>query len=126
MGFVVDAGLTLLLIRAGAQPLFARPPAVLVAMLCTWLANRRFTFAIRARRNMIELSRYLAVAGLALALNLGIYSLLIVFDVAVWLSIVTATALQTCVTFLGYKNFAFQQSSSLPGGRSRDEQTVDK
>jgi putative flippase GtrA len=48
LGFVVDAGVSTALVKAGgASPLLARIPAFVLASLATYVGNRRFTFAER-------------------------------------------------------------------------------
>ncbi len=57
LGFLIDAGLTLGLIHLGLSPLLARPPAILAAMVFTWLANRQHTFQVEKERSWSEALR---------------------------------------------------------------------
>ncbi len=111
LGFVVDAGITMGLIRLGISPLVARPPAILAAMVFTWLANRQVTFAVRHRKTLGEVIRYSGVAIVAALLNYVIYSGLISLTVTPFVAIVIATALVAVFSFFGYKRFAFGLSA---------------
>lgn len=107
LGFGVDAGLTLLLIHAGLQPWQARVPAILAAMACTWLANRRFTYQASESRPLVEAGRYAAVASVMACGNYLVFLGLVVIGTPPFLSVVVATACQTVVSFWAYKRFVF-------------------
>lgn len=108
LGFLVDSGLTHALILAGLSPLAARLPAMLVAMLVTWLANRRFTFETGQQRSTAELLRYALVAGAAFLLNYSLYSFAVVQGLTPLLAIVLASAAQVGFSFFGYRRFVFR------------------
>ncbi len=112
LGFLVDAGLTHLLIFLGLTPLWARPPAILVAMLFTWAANRRYTFRSHGERPARELSAYALVALAAFGLNWGIYAAAILAGLAPLPAIVLSTLCQTGFSFLGYKKLVFRPKSA--------------
>jgi putative flippase GtrA len=114
LGFVVDAGLTHLLIYLGLPALWARPPAILAAMLFTWAANRSYTFRSQGGRPVRELSAYALVALVAFALNWGIYAAAIVAGLSTLPAIVLATLCQTGFSFLGYKKLVFRSGSAKP------------
>ena len=107
-GFVIDAGLTLALITAGVPPLLARPPAILAAMVFTWLANRTLTFRVSRERTMEEALRYSAVAVFVALVNYLIYSVLALHGLAPFIAIAIATALAMFLSYFGYKHFAFR------------------
>jgi putative flippase GtrA len=107
LGFLVDAGVTYLLIFLGVHPLTARPPGTALAILTTWLANRRFTFRVARQRNWGELLRYIAVALATAAFNVGAYSVFVLWGLLPLLAIVVASALQMGLSFAGYRYFAF-------------------
>lgn len=69
-----DSGLRLGLIKLGLSPLLARPPAILAAMISTWLANKRQTFNVSKARSIPEVARYSIGALLTALLNDFIYS----------------------------------------------------
>ena len=107
-GFLIDSGTTQLLIGLGASPYVARPPAIAVAMLFTWMANRQYTFSLESRPGTGELARYVLVAVTMALLNYGLYSLLVGMGVLPFLAIVAATAAQTVISFFAYQRFAFR------------------
>ena len=79
LGFLVDAGLTQLLVRGfDVEPLGARFPAIALAVLTTWTFNRYVSFHARRSRNRVaELGRYLLGNAFGLAVNYGAYALVI-------------------------------------------------
>ncbi len=106
-GFVVDAGLTLLLIRAGLQPWQARVPSILAAMAWTWLANRRFTYRSSDAKSWGEAARYATVALIMACGNYGLFIALVALGMPALASLIVATACQTVVSFWAYKRFVF-------------------
>lgn len=113
LGFMVDFGLTQSLIWAGIHPVFSRPPAVIVAMLFTWVAHRRFTFRVPGKRSFSEAVRFVTVAGLAFCVNVGLYTWLVVSDWAPGWSIVASTLAQIVFSFAGYRFFAFSDKRRI-------------
>jgi len=107
IGFLIDSGLTLGLIALGLSPLLARPPAILVAMAFTWLANRHVTFAVGNKKSVSEIARYSVVALLAAMANYLIYLTLIALALPPLPSIVIATIIVAIFSYFGYKVFAF-------------------
>jgi putative flippase GtrA len=74
VGFLVDAGLTLLLTAvAGMPPWLARIPAFLVAATVTWLLHQRFTFGKRQPAGSWLL--YVLLTTFGALVNLSIYLL---------------------------------------------------
>jgi putative flippase GtrA len=108
-GFLVDAGLTMLLIKLGVDPLLARAPAIGAAILFTWLANRSYTFQVRVQRSVPEAIRYSGVALSAAAINYTLYFLFILAGLHPLAAITVATALQTGFSFFAYRHFAFRE-----------------
>lgn len=114
VGFVIDAGLTLLLIGAGVSPFLARVPAIAIAMTFTWLANRRLTFKVKAARTPAEAVRYAGVAISVGVLNYLIYSALTLAGVHALAAIVVATGIAMFASYFGYRYFAFGGSTGSP------------
>ena len=109
-GFVIDAGLTYLLVSLNVAPWLARIPAVLFAMLYTWQANRYFTYEVKAARSAAEALRYALVAA---AMALGNYvAYLFLIDRGMWpvAAVTVATAFQTVASFYAYRYFVFGKS----------------
>lgn len=123
LGFLVDVGLTMGLIALDWPAETARIPAIGVAMLCAWLANRAFTFRVAHRGSLVELARYVAVALLASAFNYLIYRLLLGHSMAPLPAIVVATVAQAVFSFLGYRRLVFTPHptrSPVDGDRATD------
>jgi putative flippase GtrA len=72
LGFLVDAGVLLLLTAAGfAGARTGRVASFLVAACVTWLLNRRFTF--RSGASAKSLGPYVLLTGFGALLNVGVY-----------------------------------------------------
>lgn len=106
-GFLMDVGLTFLLIHLGVAPWLARPPAIASAAMFTWLANRQFTYKVTSPKSTQEATRYALVATLMAALNYSIYLVLLRFSLAPVVAVTLATAIQTVVSFAAYRQFVF-------------------
>jgi len=68
-GFTVDVGLTIAIAHLRTSYIYARIPAVGVAMLVTWFLNRRFTFGVESKKSLPEVIRYATVSLLSALLN---------------------------------------------------------
>ena len=79
IAFLIDSGVTHLLIHQfGIEPFRARIPAIVVAVLFTWLYNRYISFRHRRSRNRLaEFGRYVVGNAFGLAANYGAYALVI-------------------------------------------------
>ena len=110
LGFVVDTGITLLLIQKNIDPFTARVFAIIFAMITTWRLNRALTFGASQSSQTSEGARYFIVASAAAVLSYSIYTTLLIaisgFPPA--LAIVIAVGTTTAVSFLGYSRFAFR------------------
>lgn len=107
-GFLIDAGLTYLLISLGLGSWLARIPAMAIAMAFTWIANRHFTYEVSAARSVGEGLRYLAVAITMALFNYLIYLALVAWGIWPMAALTVATACQTIVSFHAYRRFAFR------------------
>ncbi len=77
IGFLVDAGILLVLTDwFGTSPLLARVPSFFVAVICTWLLHRNWTFKGRskARSPLTEFMTYLSTQLLGIAVNYGVFA----------------------------------------------------
>lgn len=74
IGFVVDAGILWLLVRAGANPWLARLVSFPAAVLVTWWLNRAWTFQSRAASRGREVSTYFLVQIFGALTNFAVYS----------------------------------------------------
>ena len=109
LGFVIDTGITLALIYLGLSAFIARLPAILSAMAFTWLENRRITFRLGTKPTGEEVIRYFTVAISMACFNYLLFSVLIMLGFPAFLAITFATAIQTVLSFYGYKRLAFRQ-----------------
>lgn len=112
-GFIVDTGLTLLLIHRGIDPYTSRVFGIMFAMITTWRLNRALTFGASRTSQASEGARYFIVAVLAAILSYAIYTTLLVsfsgFPPA--LAIIIAVGTTTLASFLGYSRFAFRTAA---------------
>ena len=106
-GFLIDAGVTLLLVRSSIVPWAARIPAIATAMLYTWIANRYFTYEAKTRPTHREAVAYFLVAIAMAALNFGIYVGLLNAGLFPITAVTLATICQTIASFFSYKRFVF-------------------
>lgn len=106
-GFVIDLGLTYLLISLGVAPWLARPPAIASAAVFTWLANRQFTYRVSSQKSPREAARYVLVATIMATLNYLVYLVLLRFSLAPVIAVTLATAIQTMASFFAYRRFVF-------------------
>lgn len=113
LAFVVDAGLTQAWVSlAGLGPWGARALAFPVAVTCTWLFNRRYTF--RARPDLPlhrEWMLYVSTQGAGLAVNLSTYAGLVWASAtaAQWpaLAVAAGSAAGLLVNYFGAKRVVF-------------------
>jgi putative flippase GtrA len=111
-GFIIDAGLTHLLITAAhVSPFHARIPAILCAMGFTWLINRSRTFEPSRHSLAVEGFRYWAVGITSALLNYAVYSALIYHLPMLQpiVAVVLSSASATLYSFFGYSRFVFRQ-----------------
>jgi putative flippase GtrA len=108
LGFVVDAGLVLLLSEAGVSPILARIPALTFAIITTWILNRTLTFRVNSTRSSKEAWRYLVVALSAAILNFLFYTALVMADVRPVTAVAVSTIALLFCSFYGYRRFAFK------------------
>lgn len=115
LGFLVDAGVTLGLTALGAGPAAARAPGVALALLTTFVLNRRFAFAASGRALAAELARYVAVSATGAALNVATYLVAVALAARVGLPPTLAAPLAVAcgsvagmaANYLGYRGYAF-------------------
>jgi putative flippase GtrA len=109
--FLVDAGLTWLLIRLGLDPFSGRAIAIVAAMVFAWLMHRRVTFNVAAPPTPGEFVRFAAVAGSANALNYAIYALILLTrpETLPLVALVVSTAIAACVSYLGFRFGVFRR-----------------
>jgi putative flippase GtrA len=120
-GFAIDAAVLFVLIRgASFGPLPARLASFSVAVFCTWLMNRLWTFAAqRSRRRLPEFVRYVTIQLSGGALNFTLYAIVVLlFSDAVWgpgFGIVIGSAAGLLFNYLGARFIAFRGASCPTG-----------
>lgn len=117
-GFLIDEGLTGLLVQAGAPFWLARPPAIALAMGFTWWANRHFTYEVESARSAREAIRYAAVAMAMAAGNYLIYLTLVVNGIGPMSAVAIATGCQTLISFHLYRHIVFGKPTPAPETRT--------
>lgn len=111
-GFVVDAGILLLLLRfTPIGPFGARAIAIPSALVATWLLNRNFTFGHSNRSLAIEGFRYGSVGMTSALLNYALYSALLISQPSLRpiIALILASAAATAFSYFGYSRFVFRR-----------------
>lgn len=109
--FAVDLALSWGLSRGlGLSPFLARVPAVAVAMVVGWLANRRLTFHVEQPPDLAEFLRYAGASGAAVAINYAIYAAILTLwpATALGAAVFAGSAAAAGASYLGYRFFAFR------------------
>lgn len=111
IGFIIDAGLTHVLIsNAELNPFFARIPAIMAAMAATFVINRSRTFGRSPHSLMKEGFRYWVVGITSAVLNYAVYSLLMreIPTLQPLIAVICGSAAATFYSFFGYSRFVFR------------------
>jgi putative flippase GtrA len=103
-GLILEA-----LMRAGWHPLAARPLAIAVAMVVSWLVNRRVTFAMPGRPSWREYTRFAAVSWSAQAVNYTVFGTILIARPAMppLLALVLACLVAMFVSYFGFRYGVF-------------------
>jgi putative flippase GtrA len=120
-GFSIDAVILHGLVHAGLNYFTGRLASFSIAVVCTWLMNRSFTFrAPSAHGTFKEAALYVGVQCAGGLANIGVYTaaILVLPVLKAWLLIPLAmgSAAGLCLTFVGSKHLAFRERApELPG-----------
>ncbi len=111
IGFGVDSLVLYLLIALSFTPLQARAVSIPVAMLTTWVLNRNWSFERSTDVWYRELATYMAVAGIAAAVNYAVFAaaLALMPGIAPFLALVLACAIAMFVSYFGYGRLVFRR-----------------
>jgi putative flippase GtrA len=101
-------------VHAGLNYFSARLVSFSIAVLCTWLMNRSFTFRTpSAHGRFKEAAIYVGVQCAGGAANIGVYTaaIMLVPLLKDWLLVPLAlgSAAGLCLTYLGSKHLAFRE-----------------
>ena len=106
LAFATDAELLALLTRyAGLDPFTARFFAIAGAMFVGWRAHRRLTFAVGGAGSLKEFLSYAALQWVAVAVNYGVYSAILLWMPATepLIALVAASLVAMVVSYLGMR-----------------------
>jgi putative flippase GtrA len=112
IGFVVDAGMLMLLLHfTPLGPFGARAIAIAMAMIATWILNHTFTFEHTGRPLAVEGFRYGSVGITSALLNYAIYTALLISIPVLRpiAALIMASAAATAFSFFGYSRFVFRR-----------------
>lgn len=90
----------------GLSPFVARVFSISVAMVTSWLINRRITFSVAAPPTLAEFARFAAVSWGAQAVNYGVFAAVLI----VWPTTAPVVALAAgslVAMFVSYTGFRF-------------------
>jgi putative flippase GtrA len=118
-GFSIDALILHGMVHAGLNYFTARLVSFSVAVVCTWLMNRSFTFRTPSAHGKVkEAALYIGVQCAGGLANIGVYTaaIMILPVLKDWLLIPLAmgSAAGLCLTFVGSKHLAFRERAPEP------------
>ncbi|MFD0848306.1 GtrA family protein [Sphingosinicella xenopeptidilytica] len=105
--FVLGAASLEALVRAGVSPYAAQVPALGLAILTTWMGNRRWTFRVDAPPTRREFLRYVGASLGGLVVNAATFSTLTYAGLPTTPAFAAATVAAMGFNFLGYKFAVF-------------------
>lgn len=99
-----------------ADPISPRAVSFPIAVLITWILNRKYTYQVKTPANISELIRYTRVTVFAQAVNVITYTALCwpSLGFSAFLGLVIATAISSTVSITLYGNFAFCGDNKSP------------
>ena len=99
----LDFVVLMTVIHFGGSRYFGRLISVGMAMVYTWLLNRRLTFATTAAPSWREFAHYVAVTLAGVTINLALYSAALWLGAPVPLAFVIGTGTAAVFNFLRYR-----------------------
>lgn len=108
--FVTDVGVFQVLhATLSVNPLIARLLSISVAMVVSWLINRRLTFDVPGPPRLAEFLRFAAIAWMSSAVNYAVFAAALLLRPDVWppLAIAIATGVAMGVSYLGMRLAVF-------------------
>jgi putative flippase GtrA len=117
LALITDGALLEILTRiVGLDPLLARPFAIAVAMVVSWLINRTVTFSVEAPPSGREFAWFAAVSWTAQAVNYLLFATVLVIRPATpaLLALVLASLVAMLVSYFGFRYRVFQKGTGAP------------
>ena len=117
LALITDGALLTILIRfLDLDALLARPFAIAVAMLVSWLVNRTLTFAVSAPPSLREFGRFAAVSWLSQAVNYLVFAGILVARPATPAlpAVVFASLVAMFVSYFGFRYGVFHDPTRAP------------
>ncbi len=103
LGFVVDAGVLWLMIRAGLSPYAGRVVSLAVGIVFTWWLHRRLTFRTAAAPSWREFGAFFLQSLAGAAVNYAVYSGLLWAGAPVPAALVVGTGVAAVFNFFRYR-----------------------
>ncbi len=100
---LIDYGVLMLAVELGGSRYASRIISVAVAIVYTWLLNRRLTFATATPPSWREFGHYVAVSLAGTMLNLALYSGALWLGAPIWLAFGIGTGCAAVFNFLRYR-----------------------
>jgi putative flippase GtrA len=117
LALITDGAILEILIRTlELDALFARPFAIGVAMLVSWLVNRTVTFAVNAPPSLREFGRFAAVSWTSQAVNYLVFASILVTRPATppLQALVFASLVAMFVSYFGFRYGVFRHPTRAP------------
>lgn len=109
VAFVVATVCLELLTQIGLTPYLAQFPSLALAIVTTWLGNRRWSFRITTAPTLLEFRRYVLASLGGLAINAVVFSTLTYAGVPIISAFAGATIFAMGFNFSFYKLFVFRR-----------------
>jgi putative flippase GtrA len=120
IGFVIDGGILLILTeQLGTPPLIARMPSFLVAVLCTWLLHRNWTFKrqFKVQNPLGEFAKFLSTQLLGIGVNYSVFAALVLsgalFATRTLLALALASLSAMALTYTLAKKIVFTKGKRV-------------
>lgn len=103
LGFLLDAGILWLTLRAGLSPYAGRVLSIACAIVFTWWLNRRLTFRTAAAPSWREFRAYALQSLAGAGVNYAIYAGVIAASGPILVGLVLGTGIAAVFNFFRYR-----------------------
>jgi putative flippase GtrA len=106
----VDLAVLKALTAIGLDPLLGRLASIAVAMVVSWLINRRVTFAVTAAPSLKEFAAFAGVSWFAQAANYAVFAAILVArpETAPTVAVILACAVSMLFAYAGFRFGVFR------------------